>query len=179
MLASKLTSGHTTEPPLALFLIWVAAVLGSIHAGFSFYWAFGGSWLLEFIGEGAISFTRDQPVQAWLLLFFVGLFKVAAAWIPLLTFYGLLPFARAWRATAWVGSVFLIAYASLYLGLSAMQLAGEITTGQPIDRNGLIGHAFIWDPLFLLWGLALHLALIVSAVSRSKRLRHETGASTI
>ena len=40
-------------------------------------------------------------------------------------------------------------------------LAGAIAPGADYDHAGMIGHAWIWDPLFALWGLALAVALVV------------------
>ena len=33
------------------------------------------------------------------------------------------------------------------------------------DRLGLMGHAFLWDPLFALWGIALAAGLVLSRSS--------------
>ena len=38
-------------------------------------------------------------------------------------------------------------------------LAGAIVPEGGFDRTGMIGHAFLWDPLFAVWGLALAVAL--------------------
>jgi hypothetical protein len=34
-------------------------------------------------------------------------------------------------------------------------LVGAIRPTAGYDRLGMIGHAFMWDPLFLVWGVAL------------------------
>lgn len=39
-------------------------------------------------------------------------------------------------------------------------LAGMIPPGLGYDRPGMIGHAFIWGPLFLAWGVALAAGLL-------------------
>lgn len=41
-------------------------------------------------------------------------------------------------------------------------LAGVIRPESGFDRAGMIGHAYLWDPLFLAWGAALALGLIAS-----------------
>ena len=41
-------------------------------------------------------------------------------------------------------------------------LAGWIPAAPDADLDGLKGHAWLWDPLFLLWGLALLGYLLLS-----------------
>lgn len=40
------------------------------------------------------------------------------------------------------------------------------------DRMGAIGHAAIWDPLFIVWG-----ALLLAALARTRPARHPVGAT--
>ena len=62
-------------------------------------------------------------------------------------------------------------------------LTGVVAAGPTMDTAALMGHAFLWDPLFLLWGLLLGMALRRSGgqltwsgyrrgIARSPRIRH-------
>lgn len=62
---------HQTH--LAWRLVQIGCGLGLIHAGFSLYWALGGSWLLDTVGLWAVDLTRTNPLAA-----FWGLLLIAA-----------------------------------------------------------------------------------------------------
>ena len=128
-----------------------AMVAGLVHAGFSVYWGIGGSWLVETVGQqmtGAFSGMR------WLVVF-VGLVKAACAVAP----YVLLRAGRLshdpWLWTSWAGGVVLVLWGGAGAVAGNLVLAGVITPDGGYDVAGQIGHAFLWDPLFLIWGLAL------------------------
>ena len=142
-------------------LVWAACAFGLIHAGFSAYWAFGGDWLLPTVGQWALRLADARPAQASIVLAAVALVKVAAAVAPVLNAYGRLPRSRLWRVISWVGASALILYGGANVIIAWLVLAGVITPTGGYDRTSMLGHALLWDPLFLLWGLALlgHLLL--------------------
>jgi Protein of unknown function (DUF3995) len=142
-------------------LVWAACTFGLIHAAFSGYWAFGGDWLLRTVGQWAVRLADAAPVQASIVLAAVALVKVAAAVVPVLNAYGRLPWSRLWRAISWVGASALILYGGANVIIAWLVLSGVITPTGGYDRMSMLGHAVLWDPLFLLWGLALlgHLLL--------------------
>jgi len=41
------------------------------------------------------------------------------------------------------------------------------------DRTALKGHAFLWDPWFLVWGLALGTALLLTRVPQRRERVHQ------
>ena len=49
-------------------ILWAAMALGLVHAAWSFYWAFGGSWLLDTVGQWAVVSQLHQPVQTFFVL---------------------------------------------------------------------------------------------------------------
>ncbi|GAA5513324.1 hypothetical protein Dcar01_02057 [Deinococcus carri] len=138
--------------------VWIACLLGLIHAAFSLYWAGGGRWLLNTVGQWAVELGQQAPRQAFWLLLLIALFKAAAAIIPLLNTRGRLPWPRLWRGISWVGGIFLILYGGANTLTAWAVLAGVIRT-ESFDRASLAGHAALWDPLFFLWGLFLTLHL--------------------
>lgn len=166
MRPSESASGH------ARLFVWIAAALGLIHAGFSLYWAFGGTWLLATVGQWAVDFSRDFPLWTSLGLGAVALAKVAASLIPLGVEYGRIGGRRFWRAISWVGGVGIIAYGAANVLAGALVLTGMI--GGAPERLALVGHVFLWDPLFLLWGAALVVSL---ALSRRPRQAAAAGVS--
>ena len=63
-------------------LVLVAAAAGLVHAGFSAYWALGGTWLLSTIGAIAVEFANRAPLESGLMLGAVAVAKALAALIP-------------------------------------------------------------------------------------------------
>lgn len=139
---------------LAWRFVQIACGLGLIHAGFSLYWALGGTWLLDTVGQWAIQLGRDKPLAAFWGLLLIALVKAAAATLPLLNAGGHLPWPRLWRTLSWIGGPFLTLYGGVNMGVAWLVLFGGVSSGE-IDRRAMLGHAALWDPLFLLWGLAL------------------------
>ncbi|GMA38495.1 hypothetical protein GCM10025883_05400 [Mobilicoccus caccae] len=61
-----------------------AAVAGLLHAAASLYWALGGTWLLDTVGQFAVDMQREGGPLITLMLWVVTLAKVAGALVPLL-----------------------------------------------------------------------------------------------
>ncbi|WP_223624180.1 DUF3995 domain-containing protein [Microbacterium sp. EST19A] len=154
---------------LARTAIWVACVAGLLHAASSLYWAFGGRWLLPTVGQWAVEALEESPLEAGLLLGGIGVVKALAALIPLAVAYGRMPGARFWRAVCAIGGVVLILYGGANVVVSGAVLLGLVRPEGGYDRQAMIGHALLWDPLFLVWGLALIAWLRLSAVHNSGR----------
>lgn len=146
-------------PGIGVLALWSAAVAGLVHAGFSLYWALGGRWLLDTVGAWAVDLARDRPAEAAIGLLAVTCAKTAGAMLPVLATTGRAPWPGLWRGLAWCGAVVLIAYGALNVVVSGLVLAGVIVPSGGHDRAAMIGHAFLWDPLFLLWGLFLLVGL--------------------
>ncbi|MEP7091237.1 MAG: DUF3995 domain-containing protein [Nocardioidaceae bacterium] len=132
-----------------------AAVAGGLHAAFSLYWALGGRRLLGTVGQWAVHLVDDQPVRAGLVLAVVAVVKALGAALPLVWAAGRLRPVRPWRWLFTAGAVVLVAYGSLNVVVSWGVLTGLITTPDGYDRAAQLGHAALWDPLFLLWGVCL------------------------
>jgi hypothetical protein len=142
--------------------LWLAVVCGVIHAAFSLYWALGGAWLLATIGQWAVSLAREAPALAGIGLCLVAFAKLLAALIPLAVEYGRVPARRFWRALSLAGGVGLILYGGLNCVVSSAVLAGIIQPKGGFDRDAMIGHAWLWDPLFFIWGCALVTSLTLT-----------------
>ena len=143
------------------------AILGGLHALSSLYWGVGGRALLDTIGEGAVALREAAPWWLFPMLILVGVAKLAGVAVPIANARGLLPRPRVWRILSWAGAIGLIVYGGAYMLMAELALAGGF--GEVDDRRGLEGHAWIWDPLFLAWGLALVIALPLDRPAPGRR----------
>ena len=139
----------------------LAGVLGSVHAAFSLYWGGGGEWLVETLGRRLV---RAFAGWEWLLLP-IGAVKLFAAWVPLAAARAGWPPRRLSRGVCWLGAVVLLVWGGLNTIVGNLVLARVIVPDGGYDRAGMVGHAFLWDPLFLAWGLALAIGLAQSRAS--------------
>ncbi|WP_454083366.1 DUF3995 domain-containing protein [Georgenia sp. Marseille-Q6866] len=121
--------------------LWVACVAGLVHAAFSAYWAFGGEWLLETVGQWAVDLRRSSPVAAAWGLAGIALVKSFAALVPVAVYQGRLSGRRFWRALSWAGGAGLLVYGGVNVVVSNVVLA----TRDPAeyDRAAMVGHA-LW-----------------------------------
>ncbi len=134
---------------LAAFI--AAAVFGIVHAGFSLFWAGGGTWLLWSLGSSLLETFQGME---W-VLHLVGLAKLIAAVAPLVMLRRGWWKARLTRAACWAGALVLITWGGLNTVIGNLVLTGVIQPSSGFDRPGMIGHAWLWDPLFLVWGASL------------------------
>lgn len=151
-----------TRRRLGLACVWTACAAGLVHAALSLYWAVGGQELLDTVGQWAVRQSRDAPLRTGLLLGLVALAKTAGALIPVAVAYGRMPRPRLWRALSWAGAVLLVLYGGANTVVANAVLGGLIRSESGYDRAAMIGHAWLWDPLFLLWGTALLGYLLLS-----------------
>ncbi len=156
MTTTTVAPGIRTVPPG----LRVAAVLGLAHAGFTLYWATGGTFLVWSLGTGL---RESFAGREWLLVP-IGLVKVVAAVAPALLARSGWPARRLTRAVSWVGALVLVVWGGLNTVVGNLVLAGVIRPDGGYDRPGMIGHAWLWDPLFLAWGVALAVGLVGSRV---------------
>lgn len=157
-----------------------AAVVGVAHALPSLYWALGGTWLVSTLGEWATQWRRESPGQVLVLLVLIFLVKLAGAVLPLAGERGLLPAPRVWRALFWCGAMVLVTYGAVNVVGAVAALAGLAPAGA-LDTAALVGHAFLWDPMFLLWGVLLAVALWTSRSPRRReprRLPHRVATTS-
>lgn len=143
-----------------------AALLGTGHGLFSLYWAAGGTWLLDTVGEVAAQFDG----RLWLLVP-VGVVKIAAGLAPWLLArrgWALRPLSRA---ACWLGAAVLIIWGGLSAAVAHLVLADAIRPAGGVDRRSMLGHAWLWDPWFAAWGVVLVVGLIRSR--RSARTTDE------
>ena len=146
-----------------------AAVAGVAHALPSLYWALGGTALVSTLGAWAADWQREAPMQVMVLLLLIFVLKLAGALLPLANERGRLPAPRLWRGVSWAGAAVLMAYGAVNVVAALAALTGVVEAGPTMDTAALVGHAFLWDPLFLLWGLLLARGVWTSRPGRTSR----------
>lgn len=145
----------------------VAASVGIVHGMFSLYWALGGTWLLATVGGRMV----EQFADARGALALVGIVKLVAAVAPLVLALRGWPVRRPARAVCWTGAAVLVVWGGAGAVTAQLVLAGAVAPDGGVDRVGMIGHAWIRDPMFVLWGVALAVGL-----TRTRRRRTTPGA---
>ena len=92
----------------------------------------------------------------------VGVAKLAGALVPHWLHRAGWPGRKVWRPLCWLGSAGLILWGGVNTLIAHLVLAGLVAPGEEFDRLGMLGHAWLWDPLFLGWGVALAAGLWLS-----------------
>lgn len=134
----------------AAAILRTAAVLGLLNAAPNLYWALGGDFLLDTIGEWIIQLQADAPVLIGGALVLIFTVKTAVSLLPLLLL-GRLRNSRPLRVAAITASAALILYGASGAVVNVVLLV--FTDVQ--DPTGRIGQAAIWYPMLLIWGLVL------------------------
>ncbi|WP_207838712.1 DUF3995 domain-containing protein [Williamsia soli] len=153
---------------IATLAFTTAAIAGLLHGAASLYWAVGGRWQLESVGGWAVELADEHPIGSGIGLGLLAVLKALAAVVPAINERWHSPFYRAVRSCSWAGGVLLVVWG----GMSALSawavLTGLIRPSGGYDSATMIGHAVVWDPLFLIWGSALLTALWVSGTTQTR-----------
>ena len=138
-------------------LIWCAGLLGLLNAGPSVYWAFGGDFLMDTIGQWLIDLRTEMPVLTGLALLGIALGKTVAVLVPLLAVFVQGRHRVLWWNLARIIAAALVLYGAAGLLINAVLLLwpGLVLT----DPTARIGQALIWYPMLLVWGIVLALGL--------------------
>lgn len=150
-----------TQRVTAIALI-SAAVLGVTHGVCSIYWGLGGHWLVATLGERIVS---DFAGYRWTLIP-IGLAKIGFALLPLLLAAYRWPARRWGRSLCWLGAIGLALWGGINTVIGNLVLSGVIRPDGGYDHDAMAGHAWLWDPLFLLWGLCLGVGLAAGRTDR-------------
>ncbi|GAA1481044.1 DUF3995 domain-containing protein [Gordonia sinesedis] len=171
-----------TDPPVAntglmpskpVIAFAVAGVTGVIHAGVSIYWGVGGDALLSTVGNVADRF--DDSGTRWLLIV-VGLAKLAAALSVVALLRG--PHIPLLRPMLWVVATALVTWGAVNTISASLLATGVLPRPASYDNAATLGHALLWDPLFLAWGLSLATGLWLTQPALgaipTKRIHHRS-----
>ncbi len=143
----------------------VAAVAGGLHAAITFHWALGGQHLLWTMGT---AFIAKFATVMW-ILWPLGLVKAGVAFGPLWLASRGWPWAHLTRALCWIAGAILTGWGGANTLATNAVLFGLYRPAGGYDRNVMIGHAWMWDPLFVVWGVGIIGGLLTSRRSRAVR----------
>ncbi len=135
---------------------YVAAGLAVASALVSAYWAFGGTALLDTLGGSLARMARRRDAAALATVTVVIVAKLVDATIVLAATRRP-PTRRVGRlvglANRLIGIV-LTLYGAVLVIAGALVLMGGIHSDASTDRHALRWHVALWDPWFLVWGVA-------------------------
>lgn len=131
----------------------IATFVGLVHAGVTLYWASGGQFLLSTVSDRATSIFDGN--EQW--LYPVGAIKALFALLPLLYLLMRRKLNKA-RVVLGIGALVLILWGGINTVTANLNFFGVLESG--VGGNELIGHAFVWDPLFFVWGMAVVVFLV-------------------
>jgi hypothetical protein len=150
----------------AVLLAGAAAAIGIAYAGVSAYWGAGGTGLLSTLGGTLERLGREHSPGALLVVWLTVLAKLAVSVLgPAAVCPGwatLVRWRRGIRGLAWLAAAVLIAYGGILTVVGVGVNAGLVHRSATADRTALRWHAYLWDPWFLLWGLLLAAAILLS-----------------
>jgi hypothetical protein len=138
----------------------LAAGLAFASAAVSAYWTLGGDVLLDTVGGTFEDLARERSP---------GALALGAAVVAAKALAGLLALALvrrrgarlprpALRRAATAGGALLALYGGVLTLVGALALAGPLRPSGPVDEHALRWHVLLWDPWFLVWGVALLVA---------------------
>jgi Protein of unknown function (DUF3995) len=138
---------------------YVAAGLAFASAATTAYWLFGGTALLDTLGGSVERLARDRSGAALALTAAVLVIKSSAGLLALLLLN------PAWRGLRMIVALDILAAAVLCLWGGANVLVGAAVLSGAIqrtdvNRHALRWHVFLWDAWFLIWGIALAIAVV-------------------
>jgi hypothetical protein len=146
-----------------------AAVLAFASAAVSLFWTLGGTAGLDTVGGAIEDLARDRSTPAIALGATVVALKLAAGVLALALTRA--PAAPLRRRALLVAGGFASAILTLWGGakvlVGALVLADAIHPSADVDRHALRWHVFLWDLWFLVWGVALAIAVAGARRARS------------
>ncbi|HYA10693.1 MAG TPA: DUF3995 domain-containing protein [Thermoplasmata archaeon] len=151
-----------------------AAIWSFAFASISFYWAAGGTFGVNTVGNQIESYATTLPgffVILWIdavvktLLGALAVVLATPSWRKTAPGKGSLP------TVAWTAGFLMLGYGAVEFtvtGFSALLMATRVLTPSPsVDWTGIAGHLALWDPYWMLGGvLFLHSARGVGARPR-------------
>jgi uncharacterized membrane protein len=151
----------------------LAVVLAVASAATTAYWTLGGTALLETVGGAPEALARERSAAAVLLGGVVVGAKLLAAVLALAL---LRRPRRVVRVLVALAGSLLTLWGGANVLLGGAVLSGVLDLGPVADERALRWHVLCWDAWFLLWGVALLVAVRgVSEAGRWSRVRPAPG----
>jgi hypothetical protein len=137
----------------------LAAVLALASAATTAYWTLGGTALLDTVGGQLEALAREGGGAAVLLGGTVVVAKLVAAVLALALLHR--P-GRVVRVLGGLAGVVLTLWGGANVLLGGAVLTGVLDLGPVADERALRWHVLCWDAWFLLWGVALLVAVLAA-----------------
>ena len=155
------------EPDIArwgLAVAWAACAVGLLYAAISVYWVLGGTWLLDTVGGSLAKLGRAHSAGVIAAVWGAAALKLIAAVLPLLAVHhrGSSRRDHGLWVLAWIAAGVLIVYGLVFTAAGLLVQTDVIHASSTADHRALAWHAYLWDPWFLIWGLLIAAALLLS-----------------
>jgi hypothetical protein len=161
--------------PVGRAAAWVATVLAVASAAVTAYWIAGGPALLDTVGGAMEAMARERSASALLVGSATVVAKLVAALLAL-ALLGRPPRPVRWLAGLAGGLLTLWGGANVLVG--GVALTGVLDLGTVTDPRALRWHVLLWDAWFLVWGVALLVAVWTTWRRRGQRNRAVEPRST-
>lgn len=142
---------------LSLWVAYAAIVWWFAFAALSFYWAAGGTFALNTLGERIESLAAAGELWVLILVASTGALKL----IPCLLVFSLIQpregefFSLKTRLVALASlGILSLLYGGVQMIAKLLVLAGVFVPDE-IDTAGFWGHLLIWDPVWIIGGVLL------------------------
>jgi hypothetical protein len=143
-----------------------AAGLALASAAVTAYWTAGGTALLDTVGGAFQTLAEDRSSAAVLLGVAVVAAKLLAAALALAL---LRRTPRGVRLLALLAGVLLTVWGAANVLLGGAVLTGLLDLGPVADERALRWHVLCWDAWFLVWGVALLVAVRLTSRRSGQR----------
>ena len=148
---------------------WAAFTIGLLYAAVSVYWGLGGTGLLDTVGGSLAKLGSRHDAGVIAAVWGAAVLKLIAAALPVLAVRhrGRSRRDRNLWALTWIAAGVLILYGLAFTVAGLLVQTGAIHASSTADHRALAWHAYLWDPWFLIWGLLIAAALLLSGRARS------------
>jgi hypothetical protein len=164
-------TGRSGRARTGLTAAWAACTVGLLYAAVSVYWGLGGTWLLDTVGGSLAKPGRAHEAGLMAAVWGAAALKLIAAVLPLLAVRhpGSSSRDRKLWVLAWIAAGVLSLYGLVLTATGLLVQTGVIHASSNADHRALAWHAYLWDPWFLVWGLLIAAALLLSGRARGAR----------
>jgi hypothetical protein len=145
--------------PRIPWIAYLAAALGLLFAVPSVYWALGGTWLLDTLGGAIEERARARDGTLIVVTWVTAILKVIGGLLPLAMVQ---PWGRRFprklmRFAAWIAAGGLVLYGAVQTLAVGLVYLEVVPPEEHLEQRALRWRLFLWEPWFLVWGVALGL----------------------
>jgi Protein of unknown function (DUF3995) len=148
---------------------WAACAVGLAYAAVSVHWGLGGMWLLDTVGGSLAKLGRAHSAGVIAAVWGAAALKLIAAVLPLMAVHHRSSSRRdhgLW-VLGWIAAGVLSFYGLVLTATGLLVQTGVIHASSNADHRALAWHAYLWDPWFLIGGLLIAAALLLSGRARA------------